>query len=207
MSVVRNAALILLAATALAGCQRNPLVVQRSACPAVAVPTYTGDVTVFRPGTAPDAANIDLVATITNVRDTCAEGAAVLTTTARYDVVARRNDTSGARTISLPVFATMVQGGNLIMSKQISAVTVTFADGQARAIGHGGAQSSVSRVAASLTPETQQRINRKRKSGDADAAVDPMSDPAVRAAIRAASFELLLGFQLNEAGLGYNVTK
>jgi hypothetical protein len=29
----------------------------------------------------------------------------------------------------------------------------------------------------------------------------------VRAALRAASFEVLLGFQLDEAGLAYNVSK
>ncbi|MEY2882903.1 MAG: hypothetical protein RL490_627, partial [Pseudomonadota bacterium] len=57
MSNLRTIALLALAATALAGCQRNPLVVKRSFCPAVAVPTYAGDTTLFRPGTPPDAAN------------------------------------------------------------------------------------------------------------------------------------------------------
>ncbi len=207
MSLVRNTAFIATAALALAGCQRNPLVVKRSACPAVAIPTYTGDVTLFRPGKAQDANNIDLVATITNVRDTCVESAAALATGARFDVVARRSDAVGARSVSLPVFATLVQGGNLIVSKQQFQVTLNFADGQTRTTSHAGARSSVASSEASLPAETQALINRKRKTGDVDAAVDPLSDPAVRAAIRAHSFELLLGFQLGEAALAYNVTK
>lgn len=207
MSNLRTIALLALAATALAGCQRNPLVVKRSFCPAVAVPTYTGDTTLFRPGTPPDAANIDVVATITNVRDTCVETATTYASDVTYDVVARRNDTAGARTLTLPVFASVVQGGNLLMSKQISNVTISFADGQARATGHGGARANIARAAASLSPETQALINRKRKATDPDAAVDPLADPTVRAAIRAASFEVLVGFQLDERGLGYNVTK
>jgi hypothetical protein len=34
-----------------------------------------------------------------------------------------------------------------------------------------------------------------------------MSDPLIRAALRAASFEVLVGFQLTDQALGYNVTK
>jgi hypothetical protein len=34
-----------------------------------------------------------------------------------------------------------------------------------------------------------------------------MSDPQVRAAVRAASFEVLVGFQLDDAALAYNVGK
>lgn len=202
------AALALLAAFAVAGCQRNPLIVQRSPCPAVAVPTYAGDITLFRPGTAAaDAANIDVVATMTNVRETCVESDTVLVTDVTYDVLATRSAAGAARTVTLPVFASVVQGGNVLVSKQISAVSVSFADGQVRATGRGGARASVSRSAASLPPEIQAKVSRKRKAGDIDAASDPLADPEVRAALRAASFELLVGFQLDDAGLAYNVTK
>lgn len=207
MSHLRTIALLALAATALAGCQRNPLVVQRSICPAVAVPTYAGDTTLFAPGTAPDSANIDVVATITNVRETCSESADTLVSTITYDIVARRTSTAGARTLTLPVFASMVQGGNLLVSKQISAVSVEFADGQARAVGRGGARGNVARSATTLPSAIQAKINRKRKAGDIDAATDPLGEPEVRAALRAASFEVLIGFQLSEAALAYNVTK
>lgn len=190
-----------------AGCQKNPLLVKRSPCPAVAVPTYTGDVTLFTPGTQPDAANIDVVATITNIRDTCVESDSMLTTTVTYDVLARRNSTSGARAVTFPVFATIVQGSNLIVSKQVGAVQVDFADGASRATGKGQARADVSRSATALPADIQAKITRKRKAGDLDAASDPLADPAVKAALRAASFELLVGFQLSEAALAFNVAK
>jgi hypothetical protein len=197
----------LLTGLVLAGCQSNPYLVKRSSCPAVAVPTYTGDVTLFTPGTQPDSANIDVVATITNIRDTCTESETMLTTTATYDVVARRNTAAGARAVSLPVFATIVQGGNLVVSKQVGAVQLNFADGESRAVGHGTARADVSRAAASLPPDIQAKITKKRKPGDIDAASDPFADPQVKAALKAASFELLVGFQLSESALAYNVAK
>lgn len=207
MPLSRPILIILLAGAALAGCQRNPLQVKRSACPAVAIPTYAGDATLFKPGSTPDAVNIDVVATITNVRETCVEAAATLGTDVTYDVIARRTVTAGARSVVLPVFASVVQGGNLLVSKQIGAVTLAFADGQARATVAGGARASVSRAAAALPAEILTKINRRRKPGDLDAAADPLADPVVRAALRAASFELLIGFQLSESALAYNVTK
>lgn len=191
----------------LAGCQSNPLLVTRSPCPAVAIPTYTGDVTLFTPGTQPDAANIDVTATITNVRDTCAETDTMLTTSVTYDVQARRSNASGARTVTFPVFATIVQGGNLIVSKQVGGVRIDFADGASRATGRGEARADVARSAASLPEDIQKKITRKRKAGDLDAASDPFADPEVKAALRAASFELLVGFQLSESALAFNVAK
>lgn len=203
----KSLAAIGLAALTLAGCNNNPLLVKRSPCPAVAVPVYTGDLTMFQPGAAPDAANIDYVATITNVRAACTEGVAMLTGTAQYDVIARRTDTAEARRVSVPVFASVVQGGNLVVSKQTGVVTLDFPAGQARAQARSSASARVDRAAASLPVEIQKIINRKRRPGDPDAAVDPLADPQVRAAMRAASFELLIGFQLTDGQLAYNVTK
>ena len=207
MSKLRIAALVAVAAVALAGCQRNPLVIKRAICPAVAVPIYAGDMTTFQPGTPPDANNIDVSATITNVRNTCTESPETLVTSITYDVVARRTDSRGARQVTLPVFASVVQGGNLIVSKQIGGVVLDFADGQARTVGKGGARGSVARSATALPADIQAKISRKRKAGDLDAATDPMADPLVKAALRAASFEVLIGFQLTDQALGYNVTK
>ena len=65
----------------------------------------------------------------------------------------------------------------------------------------------VSRAAATLPPEILKRINRKRKSGDADAALDPMNEPTVRDAVNKANFELLVGFQLTESQLAYNASR
>lgn len=197
-----------LAALALAGCQRNPLLVKRSICPAVAVPAYAGDTTLFTAGdTGRNADGVDLVATITDVRGTCTEGTDAIATQVVYTVVARRTDAGPARQVTLPVFASVVQGGNLLVSKQLSSVTISFAAGQQRAEVAGGARSRVARSAALLPPEVQERVSRNRKPGDLDAATDPLSDPEVRAAVRAASFEVLVGFQLDEAALAYNVTK
>ena len=194
------------AALALAGCEDNPLVVRRSACPAVAVAAYAGDVTLFR-GTAQDAGNIDAVATITNLRDDCAETADQFVSRISYDVVVRRTDATQARTLVLPVFSTVVQAGNIINAKQIAQVRIDFAAGQERALAQGSATASVSRQAAAVSKEILDRINRDRKPGDIDAATDPMADPEVRAALRAASFEVLIGFQLDDRALAYNIAK
>ncbi|WP_439533940.1 hypothetical protein [Polymorphobacter sp.] len=207
LPVVRAVALLGLGALVLAGCQRNPLVVKRSPCAAVAVPIYANDMTLLYPGTAPDAANVDLVASMTNVRGTCNEGVEQLVSDVSYQVVARRSDASAARQVQLPVFASVVQGGNLLVSKQVASVTIDFPAGQARGVGVGSARATIDRDAASLSAGVQKIINRKRKPGDPDAAVDPMADPEVRAALRAASFELLVGFQLSEQQLAFNVTK
>lgn len=195
-----------LPALLLAGCERNPLVVRRSACPAVAVAAYAGDTTLFRPG-PPDVANLEAVATITNLRDECAETTDQFVTRISYDVVARRTDASAARQFVLPVFAAVVQAGNVINAKQIVNVTVNFAAGQERAVAQGTATAAVSRTAAAVPPAILDKINRKRRPGDFDAATDPMADPEVRAALRAASFEVLIGFQLDDRALAYNIAK
>ncbi len=198
------------AALALAGCEDNPLVVNRSSCPAVAVAAYVGDVTLFRPGTpanAPDLANMDVTATITNVRDDCAETSEQFVSKVTFDVVARRTDAAAARQLVLPIFVAVVQAGNVINAKQMINVAVDFPAGAERALGRGTATASVSRRAAAVSKEILDRINRDRKPGEIDAATDPMSDPEVRAALRAASFEVLLGFQLDDRQLAYNVAK
>ncbi|WP_353217869.1 hypothetical protein, partial [Sandarakinorhabdus sp.] len=190
----------------LAGCDRNPLIVNRSSCPAVAVAAFVGDASLFRPG-EPDVANLDLVATITNVRDECTETPEMFLSRVSYDVVARRTDIAAARTVTLPLFVAVVQGGNLVNAKQISQVQVNFAAGQERALASGTATASVSRTAAAVPAAILEKINRKRRPGDTDAATDPMADPEVRAALRTASFEVLLGFQLDDRALAYNISK
>ena len=62
-------------------------------------------------------------------------------------------------------------------------------------------------ISTSLPADVQERINRKRRAGDADAAIDPLSIPEVRAAVQRASFELLVGFQLTQEQLEYNVRR
>ena len=43
----------------------------RTSCPAVGIPNYTGDVTLFRDGDARDVSAIDLAASMTDVRGNC----------------------------------------------------------------------------------------------------------------------------------------
>jgi hypothetical protein len=179
----------------------------RSACPAIAVPAFTGDVTLFNPPASRDAAAIDVVATITNVRTTCNDTGAQIVATATFDVLGRRNSTVGPRDVVLPYFATVTRAGSQIVSKQVGRVALHFEDGQLRAQTNSTATASISHAEASLPPAIEERLNRKRKPGDADAAVDPMTEPAIRMAVSKASFELLVGFQLSNDQLAYNATR
>jgi hypothetical protein len=198
----------------LAGCSRDGeldssggINVTRSSCPAVAVPAQTGDLTLFNPANSTDSRAIDVVAIITNVRSTCDDSGENIIVNATFDVQARRTKTDGPRQIVLPYFGTVVRAGRLVVSKSVSRVAIDFADGETRALGRGSASATINREAATLPEEIRERITRKRKAGDADAATDPLADPIVREAVNKASFELLVGFQLTEAQLRYNATR
>ena len=204
-------------AALLAGCNREGEIVLeqgvgitalRTACPAVGIPDYTGDVTLFsREGTT-TADAIDLTAVITNVRSNCDDSAgAEVYSTATFDVQAQRRDTRGARSVTIPYFSTVVRGGNAVVAKRLGSVTLNFADGAARASAQGQAGAVINRAEATLPDDIRQRITRTRRAGDDAAAIDPLTEPDVRAALARASFELLVGFQLTEAQLGYNATR
>ena len=122
-------------------------------------------------------------------------------------MLARRSDTRGARRVELPFFATVLRGGSAVQSKRIGTVVVDFADGQERARGVGKAGAFVERSEATLPEDIREKITRKRKAGDPDAALDPLADPQVRAALNRATFEVLVGFQLTEQQLAYNATR
>lgn len=211
----RLAALLTMGA-ALAGCKSDgELVVDqgvgitaiRTACPAVGVPDYTGDVTTFRVPGDTSASNIDVSAVITNLRSTCDDGSPRIYTNATFDVLARRTDTRGARNVTLPYYSVVLRAGSSVVTKRVGQVTLSFADGQERAQARGQAGAYVDRAEATLPVDIRQQITRKRKAGDDDAAIDPLSDPAVKAAVARATFELLVGFQLTEQQLAYNATR
>ncbi len=205
--------------TALAGCSsKGELVVDdsvgitavRGACPAVGIPDYTGDITLFANAGEKTAANLDVVATMTNVKSQCNDGASdgsKVFVSSTFDVLARRTDTHGARQVTLPYFVTVLRGGSAVISKRVGTVTIAFADGQERAQAVGQGSAYIDRAEATLPAEIRERITRKRKAGESDAAVDPLSEPDVRAAVQRASFELLLGFQLDQGQLSYNATR
>jgi multidrug efflux pump subunit AcrB len=93
------------------------------------------------------------------------------------------------------------------LSKQLGTVTLRFADGAVRTSARAAARADIDRAAATLPEDIRREITRERKPGDADAAIDPLAAPNVREAVRNASFELLVGFQLDDQQLLFNVAK
>jgi len=204
-----------LAAVALAGCARQGeldasggITAVRSACPTVAVPAGTGDVTLFDPANSREASAVDVTATVTDVKSTCADAGDQIVTDVTFQVQARRTrGTEAARDVVLPFFVTVVRGGSAVVAKRVGRVNVHFDAGQARAAADGRGQAYVSRAAATLPAPIRERLTRRRKAGQEDAAIDPLSQPEVRDAVAAASFEALVGFQLTEEQLRYNAQR
>lgn len=216
MTKLRLPIALLLATAALAGCRsKGDLVLEngigvtavRNACPAVGVPDYTGDLTQFRAPGLSDAGSVDVVATLTGVRGECDSKSAQVHSTVSFKVLAQRYDTHGARRVTLPYFVTVLRGGTAVVAKRVGQVTLDFADGQARAETVASAQAAIDRAEASLPRDIADRLTRKRRAGDADAATDPLTDPEVKAAVTRAHFEVLVGFQLSDAQLKYNATR
>jgi hypothetical protein len=205
--------LSLLVLSLLSACSRRGQIedggvyITRSACPLVGIPAGTGDVTLFNPPNSRDASAIDVTATITHLFANCNDSGNRIMSNAGFDVVAVRRDAGPARQVVLPYFSVAVQGGSRIVSKRIGHVVLNFAAGSQRAETRGQAVLWVSRSAATLSENARQILTRRRKAGEAEAAIDPLSDPAVRAAVAAATFEQLVGFQMSQDMLRYNATR
>jgi hypothetical protein len=75
-----------------------------SLCPAIGIPDYTGDITTFRDPADRSLASLDVSAAMTNLRAQCNETGDRIYSEASFTVNARRSDTRGARTVSLPYF-------------------------------------------------------------------------------------------------------
>ena len=187
--------------------QTGGIAITRTACPAVAIPAQTGDITVFNPASSRDARAIDVTANITNLRIACGDQSEDVVAEASFTVEARRTNTVGARSVELPYFATVVRGGSVVVSKRVERITLTFADGQSRASATAKGGAVINRAAATLPADVRAKLTRKRRADDADASIDPLSAPDVRAAVQRASFELLIGFQLTADQLQYNATR
>ena len=208
---LRLASLIVIAL--LAGCTRKGniesggIYTVRSACPQVAIPAATGDITLFDPAGSTDAAAIDVEAAITNLRDSCNDSGSEVVSTATFDVVATRRIPGEARQVVLPYFDVVVQAGDKVVAKRIGQVALNFAAGSIRAQTSAQATARVSRAAATLPENVRKILTRPRKVGDPDAAIDPMTDPGVRDAVARATFQHLVGFQLTADQLKYNATR
>ena len=175
-------------------------------CPAVGIPDYTGDITTFR-GDDRTVAGLDMSAAMTDLRSVCNDTADKVYSEASFTVNARRTDTRGARTVEVPYFVTVLRGGSAVVSKRVGTVTLAFADGQERASGSAKAGAFINRADAALPDDIREKITRRRRAGDEEAALDPLADPEVKAAIARTRFEMLVGFQLTEDQLKYNATR
>lgn len=201
---------------AISGCAREgELVINQgvgitsvlSSCPAVGIPDYTGDITTFRSASDTSFANLDVSAAITNLRSTCDDTSDKIYSEATFDVIALRKDVRGARIVTLPYFVTVLRGGSAVVTKRVGEVTLTFAEGQERASAQAKAGSFVDKAAATLPEDIRTKITARRRPGDPEAALDPLTSPEVKAAIQRTSFEMLIGFQLTQQQLAYNVTR
>jgi len=179
----------------------------RSACPIVGVPAGTGDITMFNPVGSTDARAIDVTATITDVRATCGDAGNDVVSTATFTVVALRRDAGPARQVVLPYFDVALQGGQNVVAKRVGQLVLNFNAGDVHAWTRAQATVRVNRGVATLPENVRRILTRQRKPGEAEAAIDPLADPAVRAAVANATFEHLVGFQMTQDQLKYNATR
>jgi hypothetical protein len=186
---------------------RSGVYAVRSACPIPGVPAGTGDITLFDPTGSTDSRAIDVSAAITDVRAVCQDAGDDIVSTATFTVVGVRRDMGAARQVVLPYFDVALRGGRTIAAKQTGAAVLSFAAGSARASTRVQATIRVNRGAATLPANVREILTRPRKSGDVDAAVDPLSDPGVQKAVSDATFEHLVGFALTQDQLRYNATR
>jgi hypothetical protein len=127
--------------------------------------------------------------------------------TATFTVVALRREPGPARQVVLPYFDVALRGGSHVAAKQIGSVVLNFRPGDVHAWARVQASVRVNRGAATLPDNVRQILTRPRKAGEADAAVDPLADPAVQKAVADATFEHLVGFELTQDQLKYNATR
>jgi hypothetical protein len=206
----------LVALTLLAGCRHTGDITSdngggiyavRSSCPIVGIPTGTGDITLFDPQTSTDSGAIDMTAAMTQLRAFCQEAGDDVVSTVTFTVTGLRRDAGPARQVILPYFDVALRGGATIAAKQIGAVALNFPAGSQHATTSARASVRVNRGAASLPASVRQILTRPRKAGEAEAAIDPLAEPGVRAAVANATFEHLVGFQLTQDQLKYNATR
>jgi hypothetical protein len=211
---LRLAALVAL--TLLSGCRHTGEITNengggvyavRSDCPIAGIPAGTGDVTQFNPADSRDANAIDVTAAISQLRSTCQDAGNDVISTVTFTVTGLRRDAGPARQVVLPYFDVALRGGNQIEAKQLGAVALNFPAGSQHAITRARATIRVNRGAATLPANVRAILTRPRKAGQADAAIDPMSDPAVARAVANSTFEHLVGFELTPDQLKYNATR
>jgi hypothetical protein len=179
----------------------------RSDCPIPGIPAGTGDITLFNPPGSTDSTAIDVTAAISDLRATCQDAGEDVISTATFTVVALRRDPGPAREVVLPYFDVALRGGSQVAAKQVGRIVLNFAPGSLHAWARVQASVHVNRAAAALPANVRQILTRERKPGETEAAIDPMSDPAVLKAVANATFEHLVGFELTQDQIKYNATR
>jgi hypothetical protein len=207
---------VLVTASLLAGCRHagdlttengGGIYAVRTTCPLVGVPAATGDITTFNPPGSTDSRAIDVTATITDVRSTCQDAGNDVVSTATFTVVALRRDAGPPRQVLLPYFDVALRGGSEVAAKQVGQLALNFPAGGIHAWTRVQATVRVNRGAATLPANVRRILTQPRKAGEAEAATDPLTDPAVRSAVANATFEHLVGFQMTQDQLKYNATR
>lgn len=179
----------------------------RSACPIPGIPAGTGDITLFNPPGSTDARAIDVTAAITDLRATCQDSGNDVVSTATFTIVALRSSPGPARQVVVPYFDVALRGGSSVAAKQVGQVALNFPAGNLHAWARVQATIRVNRAAATLPANVRTILTRPRKAGETEAAIDPMSDPAVLRAVADATFEHLVGFELTQDQIKYNATR
>jgi hypothetical protein len=174
----------------LAACSSgNPLEVRRTSCPALAVPMHTGTLTRFAQAGRSDAQDVGLVATIGQLSDNCVENDSGVNTAVSFNMIATRPNKGAAATVQLPYFIAVVKDGETLVAKQVYGAALDFAD--------GASSGSLRQVVTVKTPEVP--LPPKPKKNNEIDEFAPPPKPAV--------YEILVGFQLSDAEVVYNISK
>lgn len=204
----------LLALTLLSACRHRGDIVEeggvyavRSACPIPGIPAGTGDITLFNPPSSTDSRAIDVTASISDLRATCSDSGNDVVSTATFTITALRRDAGPARQVVLPYFNVALQGDGHVAAKSLGQAVLNFPAGNLHAWAKVEGTVRVNRAVATLPENVRRIITRERKPGEAEAAIDPLSDPAIRSAVQKATFEHLVGFQLTQDQIKYNATR
>ena len=202
-----KAGLVAVTASALlAGCASNPLEVRRTLCPATAVPQHAGSLTFFSPPSSRTADAVVASATIFGLENHCVESAPRVTNNLRFTIGAQRPNAAAAQTITVPYFVAVVKEGNQIVSKQVYEATLTFEPGSVRTEAVQTVQAAIDRAEAlklAGPDHDQDKKKKKRKRGEPVQPEDLFFD----AKPKASGFEILVGFQLTDAQVYYNITQ
>jgi hypothetical protein len=167
----------------------NPLEVRRTSCPALSVPKHTGSLTRFSQAGRFDTQDVRLVATIVQLSDTCIENANGVNTAVSFTISAVRPTKGAADSVQLPYFITVVKDGETLIAKQVYGTSLEFAD--------GATSGSVRQVVTVKTPEVP--LPPKPKKNNEIDEFAPPPKPAV--------YEILVGFQLTNDDVVYNISK